>query len=188
MEYLNLVLWYVWQILQKYWDFCNQITPWEKWKLVTTRCQRLLRWVLTFSVMYKNKRSKESTGASLTQWQQNNPEFSLFFIVFHDLEGQRKIYADFIHNKYRQLSLQSTVTTMNPHSSWTKGTVAGNTHCRMQHGTQVMWSHSGGMFVYNIQCRDVVSITAQEWRADQNRFTSRSCWGTVMLSSFRVAT
>lgn len=56
----------------------------------------------------------------LTQWQQNNPEFSFFFsffLLFPGLQGQRKIYADFIHNKYTQLSLQSTATTCRLHTA-----------------------------------------------------------------------
>lgn len=47
---------------------------------------------------------------------------SLCFICF---QGQRKIYVVFIHNKYTQLSLQSTMTTMNPHCSCTEVTAPG---------------------------------------------------------------
>ncbi len=115
----------------------------EQWKLITISVNTC--WE---SKEQKEKRIKKALVLlSDSKIILNFLPFFFFFIVFRGLQGQRKIYADFIHNKYTQLSLQSTVTTMNPRCSWTKVTAPENTHSRMQHGTDVMWSHSGGMSV-----------------------------------------
>lgn len=65
----------------------------------------------------KRLRTQKALGLLWLSDSNINPNFLLFSLCFVCFQGQRKIYVVFIHNKYTQLRLQSTMTTMNPHCS-----------------------------------------------------------------------
>ena len=92
------------------------------------------------------------------------PLFFLFIVFRLFSRAEIKIYVVVIHNKYTQLSLQSTVTTMNPHCSWTEVTSPGKTHTRGCSVAQSLCKATqSGCVCAKHDVGTAFSHTAQEW-------------------------